>query len=102
MYGGEKIMNRNLFPMLSQDIIYFDNGATTFKPQEVIDSVLDYYKNYSANAHRGDYDISYKVLNSIDYGVPQLRERIYFVGIRKDLYKPIHIIRLCILYQALC
>lgn len=54
-------MNRNLFPMLSQDIIYFDNGATTFKPQEVIDSVLDYYKNYSANAHRGDYDISYKV-----------------------------------------
>lgn len=32
------------------------------------------------------YEVSYKVLNSIDYGVPQLRERIYFVGIRKDLY----------------
>ena len=54
-------MNRNDFPMLDQDIIYFDNGATTFKPNEVIDKVTDYYKSYSANAHRGDYDISYKV-----------------------------------------
>ena len=32
------------------------------------------------------YVTTYKVLNSINYGVPQLRERIYFVGIRKDLY----------------
>lgn len=31
------------------------------------------------------YDLEYKVLNSLDYGVPQMRERIYFVGIRKDL-----------------
>lgn len=49
------------FPMLKQDIIYFDNGATTFKPKCVIDAMNDYYSNYSANAHRGDYDISYKV-----------------------------------------
>lgn len=33
------------------------------------------------------YNVSYKVINSIDFGVPQLRERVYFVGIRKDLYK---------------
>lgn len=31
------------------------------------------------------YKVFNKVLNSIDYGVPQMRERIYFVGIRKDL-----------------
>jgi DNA (cytosine-5)-methyltransferase 1 len=31
------------------------------------------------------YEVSYKVLNSVDYGVPQSRERVYFVGIRKDL-----------------
>lgn len=49
------------FPMLRNDIIYFDNGATTFKPNCVIDAINDYYKNYSANAHRGDYTISYKV-----------------------------------------
>ncbi len=54
-------MHRDDFPMLKQDIIYLDNGATTFKPQSVIDTMDDYYQNYSANAHRGDYSISYKV-----------------------------------------
>lgn len=49
------------FPMLNKDIIYFDNGATTFKPKSVIDSIVDYYSNYCANAHRGDYEISLKV-----------------------------------------
>lgn len=49
------------FPMLDNNLIYFDNGATTFKPNTVIDAINDYYKNYSANAHRGDYTISYKV-----------------------------------------
>lgn len=59
-------MHREDFPMLTKDIIYFDNGATTFKPQSVINSMNDYYSNYSANAHRGDYDISYKV--DVNYG----------------------------------
>ena len=49
------------FPMLDKDIIYFDNGATTLKPKCVIDSIVHYYSNYSANAHRGDYKISQKV-----------------------------------------
>ncbi|MFA5602810.1 MAG: cysteine desulfurase [Bacilli bacterium] len=52
---------RNDFPMLTKDIIYFDNAATTYKLKEVINAVVDYYENYSANAHRGDYDISLKV-----------------------------------------
>lgn len=54
-------MNREDFPMLLNDIIYFDNAATSLKPKCVIDKLVDYYENYSANAHRGDYDISYKV-----------------------------------------
>ena len=54
-------MNREDFSMLKRDIIYFDNGATTFKPKQVVDKVIDYYTNYTANAHRGDYDISHKV-----------------------------------------
>ena len=54
-------MNREDFPMLKKDIIYFDNGATTFKPKCVIDEINNYYENISVNAHRGDYDLSRKV-----------------------------------------
>ena len=54
-------MHREDFPMLKQDIIYLDNGATTLKPNIMIESINDYYKNYSANTHRGDYDLSLKV-----------------------------------------
>lgn len=59
-------MNREDFPMLNNDLIYFDNGATSLKPKCVIDKVVDYYSNYSANAHRGDYDISFKVSNEYE------------------------------------
>lgn len=54
-------MNREDFNMLNNDIIYFDNGATTLKPVLLSETISDYYNNYSANAHRGDYDISLKV-----------------------------------------
>ena len=54
-------MNREDFQILKKDIIYFDNSATTLKPNILTESLLDYYNNYSANAHRGDYDISLKV-----------------------------------------
>lgn len=54
-------MNREDFPLLKEEIIYFDNGATSLKPKCVIDKMVDYYTNYPANAHRGDYDLAYKV-----------------------------------------
>lgn len=51
-------MNREDFPMLKNNLVYLDNGATSLKPNNVIDSITEYYTSYSANAHRGDYDIS--------------------------------------------
>lgn len=49
-------MNREDFPMLKDNnLIYFDNGATTLKPYRVVNSVVEYYTKYCANAHRGDY-----------------------------------------------
>jgi cysteine desulfurase / selenocysteine lyase len=65
-------MHREDFPMLKGDLIYFDNGATTFKPLSVIKAMDDYYMNYSANAHRGDYSISYKV----DVAYENAREKV--------------------------
>ena len=58
---------RKDFPMLNgkkmqgHDLIYFDNAASTFKPQSVIDAVCQYYTEFSCNCHRGDYDLSYQV-----------------------------------------
>ena len=54
-------MNREDFKLLDKGIIYFDNSATTLKPYILVDALKDYYDNYSANAHRGDYDISIRV-----------------------------------------
>lgn len=53
-------MHRKDFPILKNDLIYFDNGATTLKPKCVIEAMNDYYYNYGANIHRGDYKISHK------------------------------------------
>ncbi len=53
-------MHREDFPMLKQDIVYFDNGATSLKPQEMINAIVDYYSNHTANIHRGDYDAAIK------------------------------------------
>ncbi|MDO4378555.1 MAG: cysteine desulfurase [Erysipelotrichia bacterium] len=59
MMDIEKI--RKDFPMLQSDIIYLDNGATTFKPQAVIETMDSYYRQYTANAHRGDYKLALHV-----------------------------------------
>ena len=54
-------MNREDFPMLQSDIIYFDNSATTLKPKQVLNEITNYYTKYTSNAHRGDYKTSLKV-----------------------------------------
>lgn len=56
-------MNREDFNILKNNIIYFDSAATTLKPTVLIDTLTDYYNNYSSNVHRGDYDIAIKADN---------------------------------------
>ncbi len=48
-------MNRNDFEMFANNVVYFDNGATTLKPKCVKEAICKYYTEYTANAHRGDY-----------------------------------------------
>ena len=54
---------RKDFPILSRQVngkplVYFDNAATSQKPQQVIDVIVDYYSNYNANIHRGVHTLS--------------------------------------------
>ena len=47
------------FPILQErKISYLDSGATTQKPQCVIDAIESYYKECNANPHRGAYSLS--------------------------------------------
>jgi len=61
---------RRDFPMLNKHrsrdgkpLIYLDNAATTFKPCQVLEAVLSYYENFTANVHRGIYQLSQEVTN---------------------------------------
>lgn len=54
---------RSLFPVLQQkvyghDLVYLDSAATSLKPQSVINSVCEYYSQYSSNVHRGIHYLS--------------------------------------------
>jgi cysteine desulfurase / selenocysteine lyase len=54
---------RQQFPALNrqvkgQPLVYFDNAATTQKPQVVIDALVDYYTNFNANVHRGIHTLA--------------------------------------------
>jgi cysteine desulfurase/selenocysteine lyase len=61
MFDIQKI--RADFPILSRQVngkplVYFDNGATTQKPQVVIDAIATYYQEINANIHRGVHTLS--------------------------------------------
>ena len=55
-------MNREDFTILKNSkMVYFDNGATTLKPDVVKEKIMDYYDKYTSSIHRGDYKNSLKV-----------------------------------------
>jgi cysteine desulfurase / selenocysteine lyase len=54
---------RNDFPILSRQIngkplVYLDNAATSQKPRQIIDAIVEYYSNHNANVHRGVHTLS--------------------------------------------
>lgn len=54
---------RQQFPLLNRRVkdnplIYFDNAATSQKPQSVIDALVNYYTNFNANVHRGIHTLA--------------------------------------------
>ncbi|PKA82777.1 cysteine desulfurase/selenocysteine lyase [Ulvibacter sp. MAR_2010_11] len=62
---------RTDFPILHREVnghplVYLDNAATSQKPQQVIDSIVDYYSNYNANIHRGVHSLSQEATNAYE------------------------------------
>ena len=62
---------RSDFPILSrkvngQDLVYFDNAATSQTPQQVIDVIVDYYSRLNANIHRGVHRLSQEATDAYE------------------------------------
>ncbi|MDX1751791.1 MAG: cysteine desulfurase [Salinimicrobium sediminis] len=62
---------RKDFPILSRKVngyplVYFDNAATSQTPQQVIDTIVDYYSRYNANIHRGVHSLSQEATDAYE------------------------------------
>ena len=59
------------FPILKRlvrgkPLVYLDNAATTQKPRQVIESLVDFYENHNANVHRGVHSLSEEATNMVE------------------------------------
>lgn len=70
----------NLREKDGERVIYLDSGATTQKPQSVIDAVERYYREENANPHRGAYKLSMKATEVYENAREKVRE---FIGAKK-------------------
>lgn len=72
---------RRDFPILERKIggnplVYFDNGATSQKPQQVIDSIVHFYTIYNANIHRGVHTLSQEATEAYEVARQKLQKHI--------------------------
>jgi cysteine desulfurase/selenocysteine lyase len=72
---------RKDFPILHQQVegrplVYFDNAASTQKPQVVIDAISDYYQNINSNVHRGVHHLSQKATDAFERGRSAVRQHL--------------------------
>ena len=70
---------RNDFPILKQSVngkplVYFDNAATSQKPQIVIDTLSKYYEEYNSNIHRGVHFLSAKATETYEASRVKIKE----------------------------
>lgn len=77
IYGLIKIMKAKNLPYFILENV---KGLVNHEGGKTLKIILE-------ELDKAGYKVYHKVLSSLQYGVPQMRERIYFVGIRKDLVK---------------
>src|SRR5215216_2035341 len=82
---------RKDFPILRQEaygkpLIYFDNAATSQKPQVVIDALVSYYETYNANIHRGVHFLSQKASQAFDDVRIQVQQLLHAASEREVIF----------------
>ena len=61
----------------NKEVIYFDNSATSQKPYQVLDAVMDFYKNCNANPLRGIYDLAQTATEKYELEREKVRQFIH-------------------------
>lgn len=69
------------FPILHQEVhgkplVYFDNAASTQKPQVVIDAIANYYATINSNVHRGVHTLSQKATDAFEASRETVRQHL--------------------------
>ncbi len=77
---------REDFPILNKkingnDLVYFDNAATSQTPKQVIKKIVDYYENYNSNIHRGLHSLSADATNQYELSRKKIQNHF---GIKND------------------
>lgn len=77
---------RDDFPILKQQVngcplVYLDNGATSQKPQSVIDAIVEYYTATNSNVHRGVHTMSQQATDGYEGARSKVQK---FINASKD------------------
>ena len=84
---------RNDFPILNtkvngNQLIYFDNAATSQTPNCVIESISDYYKNLNSNIHRGVHKLSQLATEKYEESRKKFKEHLNASSTSEIIFTP--------------
>lgn len=74
----EHIMPKIFIAENVEGLINMENGL-------ILDTIKNDFKSISNNEHNYSYNVTHYLLHAADYGVPQIRKRVFIVGVRSDL-----------------
>lgn len=84
---------RKDFPILSRKVngeplVYLDNAATSQTPQQVIDSIVNYYSHYNANIHRGVHSLSQEATDAYEKARRTIQEHFNAAKVEEIIFTP--------------
>ncbi|WP_313790061.1 cysteine desulfurase [Flagellimonas abyssi] len=82
---------RKDFPILQREVngkplVYLDNAATSQTPQQVIDVIVDYYKRYNANIHRGVHTLSQEATDAYEAARQKIQKHFNIAHSREVIF----------------
>ncbi len=82
---------RKDFPILQREVngqplVYFDNAATSQTPVQVIDKIVDYYRRYNANIHRGVHSLSQEATDAYEEARIKIQKHFNIANVQEVIF----------------